>query len=295
MTTLQDRPVRTTPDHRRAVREIGVFLGVTALLTSASTAIAVGEGVDVRHIEDASALGQSVMYTQALFPLVGAVVARLTVSGSLRDAAWGFRRASWARIGTGWALGAGLALGGAALVFLLGLAGFRTSAVDGSLLLGVSLLVAPYVVLALAEDLGWRGLLVPRLAEIAGPRTVVIVGGLAWAAFHLPLIVLLGGTPDGAPVWFAALAFTVGITALGAVLASMQLRWGIWPGVVLHAALNAAMYHVADPLTVEQSGSGWFVSETGLVAALLNVLVAVVWLRRFPLVARPGGGTTVGG
>jgi membrane protease YdiL (CAAX protease family) len=295
VTTLQtsrpDRPVQPPADRRTTYREIGVFLGTTALLTAISTTVALAEGVDVRHIEDATLLGQTAMYLQATFPLLAAVAARLVVGGGLRGAGWGFRRTSWATIGGAWALGVGTVLAGAALVFGLGLAGLGD--VDASLLLGPTVLIAPYVVLALAEDLGWRGLLVVRLAEVAGPRTVVLVGGLAWSAFHWPLMLLLGGTPAGASGWYAVAMFTVGIVALGAVLASMQLRWGIWPGVVMHAAVNATMYHLVDPLTVEQAHSGWFVSETGLVAATVDVAVALVWLRRFPLVRRADGGTTV--
>ena len=286
-----DQPVGMPADRRSTYREIGVFLGTTALLTGASTSVALVEGVDVRHIEDATALGQSAMYLQAFFPLLAALVACSTVGGGLRGAGWGFRRTSWATLGGAWALGAGSVLAGAAIVFGLDLA--DVGELDPSVLLGPTVLVAPYLLLALAEDLGWRGLLVPRLAEVAGPRTVVLVGGLAWSAFHWPLMLFLGGTPDGASSWYAVAMFTVGIVALGAVLASMQLRWGIWPGVVLHAAVNATMYHLIDPLTVETDHSGWFISETGLVAAAVNVVVAVVWLRRFPLVRSADGGTTV--
>ena len=293
VTTLLDESVHTPADRRTTYREIGVFLGTTAILTGVSTTVALVEGVDVRHIEDASALGQAAMYLQAFFPLLAALAARLSVGGTLRGAGWGFRRPSWASVGGSWALGVGSVLAGAAVVFGLGLAGVDDPALEPSLLLGATVLLAPYVVLALAEDLGWRGLLVPRLAEVAGPRTVVLVGGLAWSAFHWPLMVLLGGTPDGAATWYAVVMFTIGITALGAVLASMQLRWGIWPGVVLHAAVNATMYHVVDPVTVEKEHSGWFISETGLVAAVVYLAVAALWLRRFPLVHRADGGTTV--
>lgn len=274
-----------------AQQEIGAFLATTALFTAVSTAIALGEHVDVRRIEDASGLGQTVMYAQALLPTLAAIVARLAVHRSLVRPGWGVRRAPWASVARAWAFGLGTVLGGAAVVWLTGVGGFRSSALEPSLLLGLTVLVLPYLALALAEDLGWRGLLVTRLAEISSPRAVVLVGGLAWSAFHWPMIAWLGGAPEGVPLWFAVTMFTVGTTALGAVLASMQLRWGIWPGVVAHAVVNATTYHVVEPLTVEHASTTWFCSETGLVTAVVTVAAAGLWWRVAPLI-RTARGTT---
>lgn len=278
---------------RTARREIGVFLGVVATLTAVSTAVALGEGVDVRHIEDASALGQSVMYLSASFAAVGAVVARLVVHRSLRRPGWGVRRAPLRTVTGAWLFTLATILTVGALLWGTGLGGFDTAALGTSTLLGLTVLVLPYVVLAFAEDLGWRGLLVTRLAAVAGPRTVVLAGGIAWSAFHWPLLIWLGGTPEGVAPWFAVVMFTVGITGFGAVLASMQLRWGIWPGVVAHAVWNATLYHVVEPLTVEREHTLWFGTETGLLTAVVGVAAALLWWRFFPLVRTSAGSTAV--
>jgi membrane protease YdiL (CAAX protease family) len=154
----------------------------------------------------------------------------------------------------------------------------------------VTALVVPFALLALSEDLGWRGLLVTRLAEISGPWTVVLVSGLAWSAAHYPLMIWIGGTPEGVSMPYAITMFTIGTTAGGVVLAWMQLRWGIWPGVVAHAAFNVALYYVAEPATVlAGAGTNWIATESGLAVAAASVLAAALWLRRAPLVARPGG------
>ena len=245
--------------------------------------MALAQGVDVRNIEDASPLGQAVMYGQALWPFVGVLVARLSVGGSLRRAGLGFRRPGWRPLGLAWAYGLGVTLAGGLLVWGTGLGGIDTGPLTGVVPLGLTVLALPYVPLALAEDVGWRGLLVTRLAEVSGPRTVVLVSGFAWAAFHWPLIALLGGTPGGVPAVAAVAMFTVSTLALGAVLASMQLRWGIWPGVLAHAVVNAALYHVLEPMTTEQGATGWFATETGLAAAVVGVAGAWLWLRRFPV------------
>ena len=74
--------------------------------------------------------------------------------------------------------------------------------------------------------------------------------------------------------------FTVATTALGSILAAMQLRWGIWPGVVAHATVNAVMYHFADPATARSGGwTSWIATETGLAYAIAMVITALLFLR----------------
>jgi membrane protease YdiL (CAAX protease family) len=282
-------------DRRSATREIAIFLATTALLTTVSTGVAVAEDVDVRRIEDASTLGQTAMYLQAMFPLVGAVVARIATTGTLRRPDWGFRRPSWRSIAAAWGYGLAIALGGGLLVWATGAGSLDADAFGTDVVLGLTVLVLPYVVLALGEDVGWRGLLVPRLAAFYSPRTVVLLGGLIWSSFHWPLIAMLGGTPEGVSVAYALVMFTVSITALGAVLASMQLRWGIWPGLVAHAVMNATLYHVVEPLTTELDHTSWFATETGLFAAVAGSVGAALWWWRRPLVAGSDGGTRVPG
>jgi membrane protease YdiL (CAAX protease family) len=269
-----------------AIREIAVFLTTVAVLTTVSTVVGVREGVDVDAIEDATPLGAAAMYTQAFFPFLAALLTQLVVHRRLRGAGWGFRRSAWRRLAGAWALSVACVMAPTLVLWATGLVEYDGDGAATAVPLGLTVLVLPYLVLALGEGIGWRGLLVTRLAAVAGPRTVVLVAGLAWAGFHVPLMLWLGGTPAGVPVAYTVAVFTVGITAFGAVLASMHLRWGIWPGVVAHATLNAAMYAVVDPLSVATDASGWLVSETGIAQVVLMVVVAALWLRRYPVVTR---------
>ena len=284
-------PALTPPARPSPWKEIGVFLGTVGALLATTTTIAVSQDADVRHVDEAPPLVQAVLYGQAVIPLLAAVVARLVTHGTLRRPGWGFRRTSWGSLGAAWLWGVLVTVLGGALVWVTGTGDFLPDGLGVMVPLGLSVLALPYVVLALGEDIGWRGLLVTRLAEVAGPRTVVLVSGLVWSAFHAPLIAFLGGTPEGAPVWWALLCFTIGTTALGAVMASMQLHWGIWPGVLAHAAINAVLYHVLDPLTGDTGNTGWFGTESGLFLNLLLVVGAVLWFRRYPLRRTASGGT----
>jgi membrane protease YdiL (CAAX protease family) len=295
MTTSLMPASDVTPARRSSPwREIGVFLGVVVALTATTTTIALAQHADVRQVDSAPPLAQAALYGQALIPIIAAVVARWGTTGTLRRPGWGVRRTSWRSLGIAWAWSLLTTAASGAVVWAAGAGGFRTAGLDAMVPLGLTALVLPYVLLAIGEDVGWRGLLVTRLAEVAGPRTVVLTSGLIWSAFHWPLILLLGGTPTGVATWWALLWFTVGTTAFGAVLAGMQLRWGLWPGVLAHAVGNAVLYHVLAPLTADTGRTNWFATETGLVYGLAWLVSAAVFLRFFPLVRGAGGGTVAG-
>src|SRR4051794_39007642 len=194
-TSLLPAPASVPTRRSSPWTEIGVFLGVVVALTATTTTIALTQHADVRQVDSAPPGAQAALYSQALIPVVAAVVARLVGTGTLRRNGWGLRRSSWRSLGIAWAWSLGTTVGAGAIVWVTGAGGFRTAGLDAMVPLGLTALVLPYVLLAIGEDIGWRGLLVTRLAEVAGPRTVVLVGGLIWSAFHWPLILVLGGTP----------------------------------------------------------------------------------------------------
>jgi membrane protease YdiL (CAAX protease family) len=79
---------------------------------------------------------------------------------------------------------------------------------------------------ALGEEIGWRGLLVPQLAQVTSLRNVWLISSVVWLLFHLPLI--LGGDyhADGTPLWFSLLCFAVMVFSMSAVMASIRLASG---------------------------------------------------------------------
>ncbi|MFI5956750.1 type II CAAX prenyl endopeptidase Rce1 family protein [Cryptosporangium sp. NPDC051539] len=288
-TTVRSRDPLT----RTARREAVYFIALQSLLALAATAVAAAEDVDVRRIEDASPLGQAAAYGMALTPLVAAFAVRWRTTGRLRG--WGFRRTSWRALLLAWAVGVLPVLAAALAVWTTGAGRFDGAAAAVALGLGSPLLAAvtagtlmvlPYVLLALAEDVGWRGLLVTRLRQISRPRTVYLVSGTAWSLSHVWLLLFLGGVPEGVSPLYAVAMFTIGTTALGAILAAMQLRWGMWPGVVAHAAVNAVLYHFTEPATATTgTATAWIATETGLAYAAAMVLAALVFLRWFATAA----------
>jgi hypothetical protein len=97
---------------------------------------------------------------------------------------------------------------------------------------------------------------------------IALCTGLAWTAFHLPLMLLVDGAVEDVSMAYAIAMFGIGTTALSLPLAWLRLRTGsLWAVSLLHAAYNAAMYLVADSLTTDTSDTAWFAGESGVVRA----------------------------
>lgn len=135
--------------------------------------------------------------------------------------------------------------------------------------------VAPFInaVFAMGEEFGWRGYLLPRLEPLGRARAAILVG-IAWGFWHAPLTVLDGfNYPDhryAGVVWF--LANTV---PFGVVLAWLRFRFkSIWPGALLHGALNA---WAGLGLLLLSRGDSFLGAPLGI-AGLVPVAAVAIWL-----------------
>ena len=131
---------------------------------------------------------------------------------------------------------------------------------------------------ATGEEIGWRGFLVPVLAQRLGFAAVVLISGVIWALWHFPLIVF-GTYSSSAPKWVALLCFTIMIVATGSMAAWLRLKTGsVWPAAMLHACHNAIIQWLFDPMTVETGRAAWFAGEFGVALAITSVLFAIpIW------------------
>ncbi|MDN5754460.1 MAG: lysostaphin resistance A-like protein [Arthrobacter sp.] len=147
----------------------------------------------------------------------------------------------------------------------------------------VSILVGSIInmVPALAEEIGWRGWLVPRL-EPWGKTATVLISGIIWGLWHAPLI-LLGYNYPGVPGGLSLLAMTGMTISFGAVFAWLRMASGsVWPAALAHGSFNAAagLYVVfaatsdLDLLVVAPLGwTGW----------ILPLVLAVLLLWKLPV------------
>ena len=140
-------------------------------------------------------------------------------------------------------------------------------------------------VVALGEELGWRGFLYPQLKARFGRKTGWLLGGVIWGAWHWPLIWLTGyeyGTDYfGFPV-VGMLLFCIITVAWGVLHDWLYEKSGsIWVPALFHGAINAAVI----PLMVCRTDTGAArllgPISNGLLAGLpFLIAAAVVFFRK---------------
>lgn len=149
---------------------------------------------------------------------------------------------------------------------------------SGAVLLVLAL--APLGMLSsLGEEIGWRGFLVPRLAQLFDLRRTSLFVGLLWALWHYPLIFLVVPhyLPD-LPLGFGTVCFTVMVVAVSAVYTWLRLRSGsVFPAALLHATSNAFLFGL-DRLTLHHTP--YFSHEYGIGLAISIPLFAWPFWRR---------------
>jgi membrane protease YdiL (CAAX protease family) len=124
------------------------------------------------------------------------------------------------------------------------------------------------------EELGWRGVALPRLLQRANALTASLILGVVWALFHLPLFFTRGGGVGGNQADESMLAFGLQVLASSILVTWLcnNTRGSLLMAYLLHAAVNTwpDLFHAA--------GAGgdlaWY--QAGLFA-LAAVIVVVVY------------------
>lgn len=112
--------------------------------------------------------------------------------------------------------------------------------------LGLSVIGGP-----LGEELGWRGFALPRLIERMTPLSASLLIGVAWAAWHIPVLVVPQIQQAFLPPGFPVLAFPVYVLAASVLSGWIYLRGGqcLWLAALFHLALLWGVHAVSrDPL-----------------------------------------------
>lgn len=130
--------------------------------------------------------------------------------------------------------------------------------------------------MALGEEIGWRGFLVPRLVARLGFVRGSLATGLIWAVWHYPLL-LWGGYKGGTPWPYSLLCFTVMVVGISFLFTWLRLASGsVWPAMLLHASHNLYIQGFFDRLTTDTGPAEWWIGEFGAGLALAAVVVALV-------------------
>ena len=94
-------------------------------------------------------------------------------------------------------------------------------------------------ILALFEEIGWRGWLLSQLLQRAGTRTAVLFCSMIWAVWHIPFAWAGILHLDGVPIAWTILLVPLGVFGSGLVIGWLWLRTrSLWIVAVSHGALN---------------------------------------------------------
>ncbi|HSB63729.1 MAG TPA: CPBP family intramembrane glutamic endopeptidase [Thermoanaerobaculia bacterium] len=138
---------------------------------------------------------------------------------------------------------------------------------------------------AAGEEIGWRGFMLTRLVE-AGVPAPLLVSGVVWALWHVPLI-LTGQYAAGGNRTLSAILFVTGISAAGCAIGFLRLSSGsVWPAVLLHASWNAVIQGAFD---ASSKGGRVWIGESGLLV-VAGLIALSAWLARGAWAARRAPG-----
>jgi uncharacterized protein len=268
-------------------KKILVFLGLTILFSS------------VFYFLIATS-GRLAGYSMGLMwcPGVAALITQFIFNRNVKDLGWRAGKAKYLLIG----YGVPILYGGVVyvIVWLTGLgllqpeqmavqmaAQYQIHMSSPGIFLSVYLLIAATLglimggIMALGEEIGWRGLLVPELAkETTFTKTALISGGI-WALWHLPIILFSDYNNAGVPVWYGIICFAILAMGISFAMAWLRLKSGsLWPAVILHAAHNLFIQAIFTPLTGNTGITPYIIDEFGIGLAITAVIAAFIFWRK---------------
>ncbi len=137
--------------------------------------------------------------------------------------------------------------------------------------------IFPNIISAMGEEIGWRGFLLPAVSERMNLIKAMIVTGLFWACWHLPLLAF-GDYMEGAPLWYKLPAFVLCIVPVGIIVGYLTYKSkSVWPAAFLHAAHNNFDQAVFGVIT-RGDDMMYYVSETGFLTVICVWIIAIIMI-----------------
>lgn len=267
MLHLRTSPPTALPRTDQPLRQAGVFLAITY-------ALALAIALALPHAGIAPLISIAV-------PLIAVL---LTIPLCVPT---GQRRAVWAAVGFGWprwpslfvavvgpVLLVGLSFGVAAAVGVLRFPGLGWGLGAGSLNFLIATCV--FAVVFLGEEVGWRGFLLLRLAEVTTGRRAAVVTGVCHAVFHLPLLLLTTTYQSAGSRWVVVPMVMVTLT-LGGVWYGWLRAWSgsVWPVSLSHSGFNNIVEGFSGAaIATSPAAMAYVTTETGVVTMVLMLILA---------------------
>ena len=147
-----------------------------------------------------------------------------------------------------------------------------------SFLIQVAILALTF---SLAEEIGMRGYLLPKLLPMGRSRALFL-SGLVFATWHMPLILLTPVFPVGNKLISLPLFYWT-VVAASFIFGYLRIYTGsTWPAAIAHAVHNAA-WGALGAFTATSSAvlvNKYLVGDYGILI-LVGAVIAAVWAGRF--------------
>jgi membrane protease YdiL (CAAX protease family) len=246
--------------------------------------LAVGVALLIRFLELTPNMGMWVLWSCT--PTVAALIMLLLVTRE------GYSKEGWKVLGlhrlglSVWWIAFGLTLlitvAASAIVWATPLASFIVP--EGGIVDAIINFLIQVVILmltfSLAEEIGMRGYLLPKLLALGRTRALAL-SGLVFATWHMPLILLTPVFPVGNKVISLPL-FYGSVVAASFVYGYLRLYTGsVWPASLAHAVHNAA-WGALGAFTVTSYPvivNKYLVGDYGLLI-LVGAVIGAIWLNR---------------
>jgi membrane protease YdiL (CAAX protease family) len=125
-------------------------------------------------------------------------------------------------------------------------------------------------VVTIGEELGWRGYVLEKMVRLLGVNRGLILLGLVWGYWHLPII-LMGYNFPNHPVLGAVVLMPISTIFMGIFLGWLYLRSrSIWMPALAHAAMNLSAVLLLTEITMQRDElfrQVMFIAAWGIVAA----------------------------
>lgn len=270
------REIRSESKIRRSSskKQLTVFLGVTFVLSAFIEALIIKRGQSINTF-----LVLPLMFT----PGLTAIACSNAFGNQMRDLA--LIKPSRRMFALSYAIPAIAATLVLLICVLIGVGEFslaQSSAIK-ALIVKPTIAVLMSTVLALGEELGWRGFLHTHLARARLPHPVLITSAL-WSVWHWPLILWAGYSSSEIPVLSLGL-FTIQAVSFGVFLGWLRERSkSVVPAALAHGVHNTWIQELTPAFYQPGRLSPYFAGESGFVLAILYFILAAYLYRRGPIV-----------
>lgn len=139
----------------------------------------------------------------------------------------------------------------------------------GLIAIGIPVLI----ILAIGEEVMWRGLLYSELSKKYNFVTTSFITGILWTIWHYPVIIHTKFIYADRPLWFALTVFTTLVISASFVYNYIRkISGSLWPCIFLHALTNYFAFVLIEPLEKGRSETSiYFMNDIGVFYMLIFV------------------------